>query len=183
MLKLTEIRDSIADTIGPVLGRRQQARTPSVNSGHLPLKQEVKSDHNIGSGRECVMRIGEAAEAAGMTAKTLRFYDDRALLPAAERAANGYRDYGQEILSLLGFIRRARTAGLTLAQIQDTLRLRDSGQTPCIHVRDLLADRLSELDIRIAELTTLRPIVADIHDHVAAADPASYDPGETCSYV
>ena len=129
------------------------------------------------------MRIGEAAEDVGMTAKTLRFYEDRGLLPAVERAANGYRDYGQETLSRLDFIRRARTAGLTLAQIQDILRLRDSGQTPCIHVRDLLADRLSELDIRIAELTTLRSIVADFHDDVAAADPASCDPGEICSYL
>lgn len=129
------------------------------------------------------MRIGETAEAAGMTAKTLRFYEDRGLLPMAERATNGYRDYGQDALSRLDFIRRARIAGLTLAQIQDILRVRDSGQTPCIHVRDLLAERLSELDIRIAELTTLRSIVADYHDDVAAADPASCDPGEVCSYL
>jgi len=39
------------------------------------------------------MRIGEAAAAAGMTTKTLRFYEDRGLLPPAERASNGYRDY------------------------------------------------------------------------------------------
>ena len=129
------------------------------------------------------MRIGETAEAAGMTAKTLRFYEDRGLLPAAERAANGYRDYGQETLSRLDFIRRARTAGLTLAHIQDILHLRDAGETPCIHVRDLLGDRLSELDTRIAEMTALRTTVASFHDDVAAADPTSCDPGEICSYL
>ncbi len=69
------------------------------------------------------MRIGETAEAAGMTAKTLRFYEDRGLLPAVERDPNGYRDYGREELVRLDFIRRARMAGLTLAQIQDVLLL------------------------------------------------------------
>ena len=130
------------------------------------------------------MRIGETAEAAGMTAKTLRFYEDRGLLPAAERAANGYRDYGQETLSRLDFIRRARTAGLTLAHIQDILHVRDSGQAPCIHVRDLLADRLAELDAQLAELTALRSMVAGFHrDVAAAADPAGCNPGEFCSYL
>lgn len=62
------------------------------------------------------MRIGETAAAAGMTAKTLRFYEDRGLLPAADRAPNAYRSYAQETVSRLEFIRRGRTAGLTLSQ-------------------------------------------------------------------
>ena len=57
------------------------------------------------------MRIGETAAAAGMTAKTLRFYEGRGLLPAADRAPNGYRDYPHETVSRLEFIRRGRTAG------------------------------------------------------------------------
>ena len=39
------------------------------------------------------MRIGELAEASGTTAKTLRFYEEQGLLPAAERTPAGYRDY------------------------------------------------------------------------------------------
>ncbi|MDJ0348409.1 heavy metal-responsive transcriptional regulator [Cryobacterium sp. PH29-G1] len=129
------------------------------------------------------MRIGETAEAAGMTAKTLRFYEDRGLLPAAERAANGYREYGQDSLSRLDFIRRARGAGLTLAHIQDILKVRDSGDAPCTHVRELLAERLAELDTRIIEMTALRATVAGLHQSVSAADPARCEPDEICSYL
>jgi DNA-binding transcriptional MerR regulator len=129
------------------------------------------------------MRIGETADAAGMTAKTLRFYEDRGLLPTADRTANGYRDYGQDALRRLDFIRRARTAGLTLAHIQDILRLRDSGDAPCTHVRDLLASRLSELDARITELIALRSTVAGFYQDVAAADPTGCDPEAVCSYL
>ncbi|KAA0973090.1 heavy metal-responsive transcriptional regulator [Paeniglutamicibacter gangotriensis] len=129
------------------------------------------------------MRIGETAAAAGMTAKTLRFYEDRGLLPAVGRAPNGYRDYAQETVSRLEFIRRGRTAGLTLAQIGDILSVRDIGQAPCVHVRDLLAQQLHDLDARIAELTALRATVAEFHDAATAGDPAACDPERICSYL
>ncbi|WP_427008299.1 heavy metal-responsive transcriptional regulator [Pseudarthrobacter sp. H2] len=129
------------------------------------------------------MRIGETAAAAGMTTKTLRFYEDRGLLPAADRAPNGYRDYAQQTVSRLEFIRRGRTAGLTLAQIGDILSVRDVGQAPCVHVRDLLAEQLRDLDARIAELTALRATVAEFHDAAAAGDPAACDPERICSYL
>lgn len=129
------------------------------------------------------MRIGETADVAGMTAKTLRFYEDRGLLPPPERAANGYREYGRDALSRLDFIRRARIAGLTLAQIKNILHVRDSGDAPCGHVRALLARRLSELDARITELTALRVTVAGFYQDVAAADPRRCDPEEICSYL
>lgn len=63
------------------------------------------------------MRIGELAAATGMTANTLRFYEDRGLLPVADRTSNGYREYAQHTVNRLEFVRRGRTAGLTLSQI------------------------------------------------------------------
>ncbi|MHA7176904.1 heavy metal-responsive transcriptional regulator [Arthrobacter sp. Sr24] len=129
------------------------------------------------------MRIGEIAAATGLTAKTLRFYEDRGLLPAPDRAPNGYRDYAQESVNRLEFIRRGRAAGLTLSQIGGILAVRDVGQTPCNHVRDLLGKQLDDLDARIAELTALRATVAEIHDVAATGDPATCDPDYICSYL
>jgi MerR family copper efflux transcriptional regulator len=130
-----------------------------------------------------MMRIGEAAAAAGTSTKTLRFYEDRGLLPPAERTGNGYREYGNDAITRLEFIRRGRAAGLTLAQIGEILTLRDRGSAPCTHVRDLLAGQLADLDAQIAELTALRDAVAEFHDTAAAGDPAQCDPGRICSYL
>lgn len=129
------------------------------------------------------MRIGEAASAAGMTAKALRFYEEQGLLPTPERRANGYRDYSQETINTLSFIRRGQDAGLTLAQIGDILRLRDTGEAPCGHVRELLARELSDLDRKIEELISLRAAVAGFHRNVTEADPASCDPEQVCSLL
>jgi MerR family copper efflux transcriptional regulator len=129
------------------------------------------------------VRIGEAAAATGLTTKTLRFYEDRGLLPVAQRTPNGYRDYGDEAIARLDFIHRSRIAGLTLAQIGDILRVRDAGQAPCTHVVDLLARQLADLDRQIAELMELRTTVAEYHDAAAAADPVTCDPGRICSFL
>ncbi|MGM7778727.1 heavy metal-responsive transcriptional regulator [Arthrobacter sp. KNU-44] len=129
------------------------------------------------------MRIGEAAQAAGMTSKALRFYEEHGLLPAAKRSANGYRDYASETINRLDFIRRGRAAGLALAQIREILLLRDAGRAPCTDVRDLLAGQLADLDAQIAELVALRATVADFHAVAAAADPEACDAARICSYI
>lgn len=129
------------------------------------------------------MRIGEAAAAVGMTAKTIRFYEDRGLLPPAERSANGYRDYGHETLSRLEFVQRSQIAGLTLQQIQGIMRIRDNGLTPCTHVRDVLGKQLTDLDRKIAELTALRATVAEQYSTAEAADPECCDAEQICSYI
>ncbi|MCX2748870.1 heavy metal-responsive transcriptional regulator [Arthrobacter sp. MI7-26] len=129
------------------------------------------------------MRIGEAAQAAGMTSKALRFYEKFGLLPAAERTANGYRYYTGETINRLDFIRRGRAAGLALTQIREILILRDAGRAPCTHVRELLAGQLTGLDAQIAELVALRATVAEYHAVAAAADPDACDAGRICSYL
>ena len=48
------------------------------------------------------MLIGELATSLGVTPKTLRLYEQRALIPAAARAENGYRFYDENA------VRRAR---------------------------------------------------------------------------
>jgi len=129
------------------------------------------------------MRIGEAAAAAGMTAKTLRFYEESGLLPAAKRSNNGYRDYNQDSVTRLEFIRRGRAAGLALAQIREILAIREAGEAPCTHVHDMLAGRLADIDNQITELMALRCAVAGLHATVAAGTPAGCDPERICSYL
>jgi MerR family Zn(II)-responsive transcriptional regulator of zntA len=129
------------------------------------------------------MLIGELAKASGTTTKTLRFYEEAGLLPAAERTPGGYRDYSPDVLPRLDFIRRGRAAGLSLAQIRDVLDVRDAGSAPCHHVRQLLDHRLSELDRQIADLQALRDTVAELRDAAVTVDPAHCDPATVCRYV
>lgn len=129
------------------------------------------------------MLIGEVASAAGMSSKTLRFYEEQGLLPPARRSANGYRQYSDDTLARLDFIARGRAAGLSLSQIRNILAVSEPGDAPCAHVKDVLAGQLAELDLKIAELTTLRAGVAASYDAVAAGSPAACDQSKVCSYL
>lgn len=128
------------------------------------------------------MRIGELANITGTTTKTLRFYEAAGLLNAAPRTAAGYRQFADEAVGRLDFIRRGRTAGLALAQIRQIIEIRDAGTAPCQHVRDLLGSRLEALDRQIAELQALRETVSALR--VAAdTDTGTCRPEDVCRYL
>lgn len=106
------------------------------------------------------MTIGQAAKAAGLTRKALRVYEDKGLLPDAQRTTAGYRLYTARDLELLTFIRRARTLGLHLDDIREVIDIRAGGIPPCETVRELLDTRIAEIDATIAELRALRASLA-----------------------
>lgn len=123
------------------------------------------------------MRIGELAAAGGLTTGTIRFYEQAGLLPGPPRTSSGYRDYPAGALTRLAFIRDARAAGLTLAEISGVLAIRDAGQAPCRHVTQLIDRHLREVDQRITELRDARAALRELRHRAAATDPA--DCGDT----
>lgn len=118
------------------------------------------------------MRIGEIAARAGVPAKTIRFWEDQRLVPTPGRTPAGYRDYDPAIVDRLGFIRHAQAAGLALAAIRQVLEIRDGGQPPCVHVTDLIARRLAEVEARMTELTRTRDQLVVLAARAAAQDSA-----------
>ena len=118
------------------------------------------------------MRIGVVAVRAGVPPKTIRFWEDQRLVPPPGRTPAGYRDYDPAVLDRLAFIRHAQAAGLTLQAISQVLEIRDGGQPPCVHVTDLIARRLAEVDARLAELTRTRDQLVVLAARAAAQDPA-----------
>jgi MerR family transcriptional regulator, copper efflux regulator len=102
------------------------------------------------------LTIGQAAAAAGLTRKALRVYEAKGLLPPATRTPTGYRLYDHRDVELLTFIRRARTLGLHLDDIRKVLAIRNGGIPPCAAVRDMLDQRIADIDTTVEELLSLR---------------------------
>lgn len=101
------------------------------------------------------MRIGELANASGLSRETLRFYERSGLL-RARRRPNGYRDYPAETLPLLRLMRQAQALGFSLAEIRAALQQDgDAGQ-----VAAMLNEKLAATDARLAELQALRSELA-----------------------
>lgn len=105
------------------------------------------------------MTIAGLARSGGVGVETVRYYQRRGLLALPERPAGGglgggVRRYGSEDVRRLRFIRAAQTAGFTLEQIAELLRLDSSEDRARAHV--LATERLQVLDVKIAELEQAR---------------------------
>jgi DNA-binding transcriptional MerR regulator len=67
------------------------------------------------------MTIGKFAAAQGVSVETIRFYQRRGLLTQPARPGSGFREYSEEDLWRLAFIRRAQQLGFTLGEIAELL--------------------------------------------------------------
>jgi DNA-binding transcriptional MerR regulator len=118
-----------------------------------------------------VLTIGEACARTGLSARTLRYYEELGLLPGVRRRAGGRRVYGPDEVERLRFIQRLQLLGLSLAEIRELNEVHAiAGSTSAMLDRldQLLARRLSDLDARIAELTGLRDQIEKYRAHAAS---------------
>lgn len=129
------------------------------------------------------MRTGELAAAGGLTAKTVRFYEQAGLLPEPPRTISGYRDYPPQAVHRLAFIREAQAAGLTLAEIRSVLAVRDCGDAPCIHVTGLIERHLLDIEQRMAELRATRAALRSLAHRAATTDPSTCGETDICRII
>lgn len=100
--------------------------------------------------------VGQAARKIGISAKAIRLYERRGLLPEVRRSEAGYRLYDDTDIGILRFIRRARSLGLGLDEIRDVLALQRSGKQTCERVVSLLDAHIAEIDRALVDLYALR---------------------------
>lgn len=100
--------------------------------------------------------IGHLARAAGTKVETVRYYERTGLIDAPARTGGNYRSYGDDALSRLSFIRRARDLGFSLDQVRDLLDLASQTQRDCRSVDGMAMQHLAAIDRKLADLTALR---------------------------
>jgi Cu(I)-responsive transcriptional regulator len=103
-----------------------------------------------------VLSIGRLGERTAVNVETIRYYEKIGLLPSPTRTAAGYRQYGEDHLRCLRFIRRGRDLGFSIEAIRALLRLAEHPDEPCADADRLAADHLAEVERKIEELGRLR---------------------------
>lgn len=129
------------------------------------------------------MLIGRLAAATAVTTKTLRFYENEGLLAEPARTPAGYRDYPDQAIDRVRFIRHAQAAGLTLAHISQILRIRDGGDPPCDHLAQLIDQRLDDVERRLTELEHTRTELHALKRRLDDLDPADCDDTGICAAI
>jgi len=107
------------------------------------------------------LTIGRLARAADVGVETIRYYQERGLLPVPV-AQGAYRRYSSTLVGRIRFIKRGQELGLTLAEIAELLRLEDGADRPSI--RRIANARLVQINHKIADLERMRDVLTHLVD-------------------
>ncbi len=102
------------------------------------------------------MRSSQVAARAGVNVQTLRYYERRGLLPEPERSGSGYRAYRDDAVRTVKFVKGAQQLGFSLEEIDTLLHLAAGGPANCEAAKALAAEKLDQLEAKIASLTAMR---------------------------
>ena len=129
------------------------------------------------------MRVSDLARRADTTAETVRHYTELGLLTPQRHPDNGYRIYNAVDLRRLHFALKARSLGFTLGDVAELIQESERGEGPCRRVRDLIEQRLAEVERRIAELRQLSDRMRSAMTSWSNTPDCHLDDGRVCGLI
>ena len=102
------------------------------------------------------LTIGQLAKIAGVGVETVRFYERKGLLAEPNRRPSGYRQYGEEVVNRLRFIKRAKELGFSLNEIKELLSLRLDLTTTCADVKERAEEKIDDIEAKIRTLRRMK---------------------------
>lgn len=102
------------------------------------------------------MKIGKAAQHAGLSVKTVRYYADIGLVTPYQDTQNSYRDYSQDDVAKLQFVGKARRYDFSIDECRDLLSLYQDKSRSSSEVKALTLEKIEQIDQKITELTSLK---------------------------
>lgn len=107
------------------------------------------------------MNIKQAAERTGLPSKTIRYYEDIALI-APKRDTNGYRTFSEQDVHKLAFIGRARGLDFSIEECRALLHLYEDRSRTSAEVKDITKAHLDRIDRKIAEMQEMRKTLSHL---------------------
>ncbi|EMH4077902.1 Cu(I)-responsive transcriptional regulator [Serratia ureilytica] len=102
------------------------------------------------------MNISDVAKKTGLTSKTIRFYEEKALITAPIRSDNGYRHYSTKHVEELTLLRQARQVGFNLDECRELVALFNDPARHSADVKARTLQKVAEIEKHISELGNMR---------------------------
>jgi Hg(II)-responsive transcriptional regulator len=108
--------------------------------------------------------------------ETLRYYEREGLVKEPPRRVSGYRQYPEDVLKRIHFIKRAQELGFSLKEIAELLALRVDPQTPSIEVKRRAEAKLVDIERKVEELLRMKRALEQITQLCTGQGPISKCP-------
>lgn len=122
------------------------------------------------------LSIGQVARQAGVGVETIRFYEREGLIEEPARRISGYRQYSEQVVKRIHFIKRAQRLGFSLKEITELLLLRVDAQTTCEEVKQRTDAKIAEVERKLVELQRMRQALLQVASLCTGQGPASACP-------
>ena len=122
------------------------------------------------------LTIGQVATAAAVNIQTIRYYERRGLFAAPRRTASGYRQYAEDAVSRLRFIKHAQELGFSLKEIQELLGLRVRHGAACDAVELKTRKKIELVQQKIRDLQRMKRTLARLAAACTARQPTEECP-------
>jgi len=122
------------------------------------------------------MRIGRVAEQVGITVEAIRFYEKQGLIEAPGRNESGYREYPEDVVQHLFFMKRAKDLGFSLKEIKELMLLRYTPGTTCSEVKKQAERKIADIDRKMEDLQRMRKALVKLAASCPGQGPLSACP-------
>ncbi len=122
------------------------------------------------------LTISQVAGAAAVNVQTIRYYERRGLFPSPRRTPSGYRQYAEDAVARLRFIKHAQELGFSLKEIQDLLGLRVRHGAACDTVERKTRSKIGLVQQKIAGLQRVKRTLERLAAACAARRPTDECP-------
>lgn len=102
------------------------------------------------------LTIGKLAKKAGVNIETIRYYERRGFIPKPRRRESGYREYPEDMVTRIQFIKHAQDLGFSLKEIQELLSLRLDPKTQCVKVKNRTEMKIKDIENKIRSLQKMK---------------------------
>jgi MerR family mercuric resistance operon transcriptional regulator len=122
------------------------------------------------------LTIGQVARHAGVGIETVRFYERQGLLEEPARKESGYRQYPEDVVARLRFIKRAKELGFSLKEIKELLALRVDPDTTCAEVKSRAEAKIADIEEKIQALLRIKKALVKLTKACSGHGPTSECP-------
>ena len=122
------------------------------------------------------MTIGEVAKRSDVNIQTIRFYERKGLVLAAARSSSGYRQYTDEAVKRVRFIKHAQEIGFSLREVANLLSLQVVAESTCGDVKIQAEEKISDIDEKIRKLEAMKAALGKLVEKCDGLGPVSECP-------
>lgn len=122
------------------------------------------------------LTIGQVAREAGVGVETVRFYERQGLIEEPNRRASGYRQFDEEVVERLQFIREAKELGFTLGEVKELLSLKVDPSSSCSDVKNRAEAKIADIEQKIRTLQRMKQALEKLTKACSGDGPTSECP-------